>query len=107
MAMDKKKKYKVLTCCGIGQGTCVLLSAKVKKVFEELGIKASVEPVQVSVGASQGKFYDLIFCNRNLVVNFDDAIAHGCKVIGLKNIMSTIEIKEKLLAAYEGNDKKQ
>ena len=52
MALDKKKKYKVLTCCGIGQGTCVLLSRNVKRVFDEMGITATVEPVQVSIGAS-------------------------------------------------------
>lgn len=101
MALDKKKKYKVLTCCGIGQGTCILLSRNVKRVFDEMGITATVEPVQVSIGASQGKLYDMIFCNRNLVANFEDAAASGCKIIGLKNIMSTAEIKEKILDAYE------
>lgn len=100
MSFDKNKKYKILTCCGIGQGTCVLLSRNVKKVCEELGIQATVEPVQVSVGASQGKFYDMIFCNRNLVANFEDAAKQGCKIIGLKNIMSKVEIKEKMINAY-------
>jgi len=100
MALDLNKKYKALTCCGIGQGTSVLLCGRVKKAFEELGINGSVEAVQVSAAASQGRNYDMIFCNRNLVANLDQAKALGCKIIGLKNIMSVDEIKEGINAAY-------
>ena len=99
--MEKNKKYKALSCCGVGQATSVLLAKNVKKAFDELGIQGTCESTQVSAGVSQGKNYDMIFCNRNLVVNFDDAAKQGCKIIGIKNIMSVAEVKEKILEAYK------
>lgn len=101
MALDKDKKYKALSCCGVGQATSVLLAKNVKKAFEELGIKGTCESTQVSAGASQGKNFDMIFCNRNLVSNFKDAEKLGCRIIGIKNIMSVQEVKDKILEAYE------
>ena len=100
MALDKNKKYKALSCCGIGQATSVLLAKNVKKAFDVLGVQGTCESVQVSVGSSLGKEYDMIFCNRNLLANFEEAKKQGCKVIGLKNIMSVDEIKEKIEEAY-------
>ena len=100
MVLDKNKKYKILTCCGVGQATSVLLAGKVKKVFDKLEIKATVEATQVSAGVSQGRNYDAIFCNRNLIKNFDTAAKLGCKIIGIKNIMDVKEIEEKLLEAF-------
>ncbi len=104
MALDKSKKYKALSCCGIGQATSVLLAKNVRKAFEEIGIQGTCESTQVSAGASQGKNYDMIFCNRNLVSNFDEAAKQGCMIIGVKNIMSVSEVKQAMLNALQENE---
>lgn len=94
MVLDKSASYKIMTCCGCGNGTCTLLAGTVRKVMKELGITATVEPAPVSVGKAQWRNYDIVFCNRGLVPSFSDALAHGAAIIGLKNVMSAAEIKQ-------------
>lgn len=92
MKLDANKTYNIMTCCGYGNGTCELLGQTVKKALDSVGIKAKVKAGPVSFGKSQYRDYDMIFCNRGLLKNFDAAISYGTVVIGLKNVMSTDEI---------------
>lgn len=101
MVLDKNVSYRIMTCCGCGNGTCTLLASTVSKVMKELGIQAVVEPAPVSVGMAQWRNYDIVFVNRGLVPTFSDALSHGAAIIGLKNVMSTEEIK-KAIAEFGG-----
>ena len=96
---DLDKKYKILACCGCGNGTCTILAMKLRNVTKRMGMKAVVEAAPASVGISQGAQYDIIVCNQNLVSNFKKAADQGSIVIGLKNIMSEAEIEEKMTGA--------
>ena len=99
--MEKNKTYKILTCCGCGNGTCQVLAMVVKRVCAKLNMNAKVEPAAVSVGIAQGVNYDIIICNRGLANSFQKAKDNGTIVIGLINIMSEEEIIEKLNASLQ------
>lgn len=103
MILDKNVSYRILTCCGCGNGTCTLLAGTVSRVMKELGIQATVEPAPVSVGTAQWRNYDMVFCNRGLVPTFSDALAHGAVIIGLKNVMSADEIKKAIAEFGNGS----
>lgn len=95
--MNKNKKYKVLCCCGAGNGTCQLLARTTKAAFVDLGIKVQVEAAPATVGLSQGNRFDIILANAGLAKKFLPKVDQSkTTVIGLKNIMSVEEIKEKL-----------
>ena len=93
--MDKNKNYKILACCGCGNGTCQMLAMTIRKVCKKLDVTAIVEPAPASVGISQSSNYDVIVCNQGLVSSFKKAQENGTPVIGLKNIMSEAEISDK------------
>ena len=96
MSIEKNRTYKVLACCGCGNGTCQILAMKLQSVLKKLSIEAIVESAPVSVGISQWRNYDIIACNQGLVPNLQDAVDNGKIVIGLRNVMSEKEIEEKL-----------
>lgn len=95
------KKFKILCCCAAGNGCCQLVMHKVKKVYEDLGLKFAIEANTTSVGRAVAQKYDVVYCNVSLEKQFEDAKKKGATVIGLKNIMSEQEIKEKTEAYLE------
>jgi galactitol-specific phosphotransferase system IIB component len=94
MELNKDKKYKIMACCGFGNGTCELLAQTVREVMKTLEVDAEVKAGPVSFGKAQYRDYDMIFCNRGLLKSFDAAIEYGTPVFGLKNVMSQNEIIE-------------
>lgn len=88
---------KVLVCCANGAGTSLLMEMAVKKVFKELDINADVSHTSLSEGKNTSRNYDIVFCSLAFVKHFADSEKLGVKVIGIKNVLSTQEIKEKFL----------
>lgn len=52
----------------------------------------------LSEGKSSASQYDIVFCPLNFVSMFDDVAKKGVHVIGMKNVLSDKEAKEKLMA---------
>jgi ascorbate PTS system EIIB component len=99
--MDKNKKFKILCCCAAGNGCCQLVMLKVKRVYEKLGLKITIEANTTSVGKAIAHKYDCVYCNVSLEKQFEEAKKKGAVIIGLKNIMSEQEIEDKTKAYLE------
>ena len=48
------KTLKVLTVCGVGQGSSLIMKMFVEDVFKELGIPARVEPTEILTAKAGG-----------------------------------------------------
>lgn len=89
--LKNDKAFKVICCCGCGLGTCQIVSMKVKRVMQKLGIKGSCEPDSVSGAKSSVSRCDFIFTNINLAASFKDS--DKAIICGLKNVTSEDEIE--------------
>lgn len=82
---------KILTVCGVGQGTSLLLRMSVEDALRELGIKASVDNTDVSSASMGG--CDLIVAGDYHLESLRNV---ETPVISITDIMDVQEIKEKL-----------
>ncbi len=89
---------KVMVSCANGAGSSLMIKLKVEKIFKEMGIEASIHHCPISEGKNSAYNYDVVFTALNFVTAFDGAKSKGVKVIGIKNIMSEPEIREKIIA---------
>ncbi|MFV0551458.1 MAG: PTS sugar transporter subunit IIB [Anaerorhabdus sp.] len=90
---------KVMVACGCGMGSSQMLKMKAAEVFKELGIEVTIHHTSVDEAMSTANEYDVVIVSETLVRNFSKAKA---TVIGLKNILSKKEMKEKLQEAHVG-----
>lgn len=84
---------KVLTVCGLGQGTSLILRMNVDKVLSDAGIQADVEHTDVSTASSMDA--DYVVTSNELAQNLKD---HSAPVIVVNNFFDMAEIEEKLKA---------
>lgn len=94
---------KVIAACGNGMGSSQIIKMKIDKIFRNLKVSAQIHHCSIGEAKTQASNYDVVFCSEALKDNFKNAQARGTKVIGLKNLLSEAEIKEKIIA--EGLDK--
>lgn len=94
---------KVIAACGNGMGSSQIIKMKIEKILKNLNVQAQIHHCSIGEAKTQATNYDVVFCSEALKDNFKNAQAKGTKVIGLKNLLSEAEIKEKILA--EGLDK--
>lgn len=88
---------KVLAACGNGMGSSLIIKMKIEKVLTEMGLDCEVHHASVGQAKSDANNYDLILVSHTMVDEFDTA--GNCKVVGLVNLLSDEEIKEKVSAA--------
>ena len=82
---------KILTVCGLGMGSSLILKMNVESVLRNKGINASVEHMDVSSAASASA--DLVITNAELV----DNLRHlSCPVMVVNNYIDTREITQAL-----------
>lgn len=85
---------RILTVCGLGMGSSLILKMNVESVLRNRGISASVEHMDVSSAASASA--DLVITNAELV----DNLRHlTCPVIVVNNYIDTREITQALADA--------
>lgn len=89
---------KILTVCGLGQGTSLILKMNVEQVLSEKGIQADVEHTDVSAASSMPA--DYIITSNELAESLGD---HSAKVIIVNNYFDMDEIK-KALDEHMSND---
>ena len=91
---------KVVVSCANGAGTSLMMKMRVEKALKDLNVNVTkIHHCSISEGKSTASTYDVVFCPLNFVDMFKDAAAKGVTVIGLKNVLSDIEAKEKILAS--------
>lgn len=90
---------KIVVACANGSGSSMLMAMKVREVLKSLNVSADVRHCPISEATSTATRYDAVITALNFLGSFRRAQEAGVTVIGIRNIMSTIEIKEKLLAS--------
>jgi len=89
---------KVLAACGNGMGSSTMIKIRIEQVLTELGLSYKVDHSSVGEAKGQAKNYDLILVAMPFVKDFQ-FVDSKTKVIGLVNLMSKPEIKEKVIQA--------
>ena len=88
---------KVLVSCANGTGTILMMKKTTENVLKSLEIKDfDIQTCALSGCEHSAVNYDIIFCPVNFIDMFKEAIDKGVKVIGIKNILSEDEFKQKL-----------
>ncbi|CAI3330265.1 PTS sugar transporter subunit IIB [Enterococcus cecorum] len=86
---------KIITVCGMGVGTSLMLKMTVESVMNTLGRQASVE--HWDMGTVKGKECDLIVTSEEFRSNFADQD----NVVFVHNIMDANEVQTKLSAYFD------
>ena len=86
----------IVVACANGAGSSLMMKLKVQEVIKEMNIDARIHHCAISEARGSAS-YDLVFTALNFVKMFDAAKAKGTTVIGIKNVLSAKEIKEKLI----------
>lgn len=81
---------KIITVCGMGVGTSLMLKMTVENAIRELNKEADVE--HWDMGTIKGKDYDLLVTSEEFRENFEEQN----NAIFIKNIMSKDEVKSEL-----------
>lgn len=84
---------KILTVCGNGLGSSLILKMAIDKVLKEENIKAKVEVSDL--GNAKGLVADYIVASPEIAQRLKD---HKSTVVAIKNMMDKNEIKEKLIS---------
>ncbi|UTJ49494.1 PTS sugar transporter subunit IIB [Atlantibacter subterranea] len=85
---------KILTVCGLGMGSSLILRMNVETVLKKHGVEANVEHMDVSAAASVNA--DLVITNAELVGNLQHL---SCPVVVVNNYIDTNEITQALVNA--------
>lgn len=89
----------ILACCANGSGTSLMMAMTLEKVIKKEGWRVGkCEHTSLSEGKNTSVNYDIVLCPQNFTNMFDNAAKRGVKVVGLRNVMSEKEIKEKIEA---------
>lgn len=86
-----KKTVHILTVCGVGSGSSLILRMYTEDVLEELGVRYRVEAGQAS--QARGTNADIVMCSPDLV-----SVTEGSKaeVVPIKSFTDKGEIREAL-----------
>ena len=91
MSMAKKDRVNILTVCGVGSGSSLILRMYVEDVLEELNVRYKVQAGQAS--EARGSKADIILCAHEFLNVTKGATA---KVIPIKSFTNKDEIREAL-----------
>jgi PTS system ascorbate-specific IIB component len=87
----------VLTVCGVGMGTSLILRMTAEKVFDELGLRARVTATDASSARSMPA--DIVIGQELHTSEFEGKVP---VVVTVDNFLDTDEMRRRLLAAMEG-----
>ncbi|MBJ8350017.1 MULTISPECIES: PTS sugar transporter subunit IIB [Streptococcus] len=88
---------KILTACGNGMGSSMVIKMKVENALRQLGI-TDFQSASCSVGEAKSLAanYDIVIASNHLIHELDGRTKGH--LVGLDNLMDDNEIKEKLQA---------
>jgi PTS system ascorbate-specific IIB component len=92
----KMNPVKILTVCGMGVGSSMILRLQVEKAARALGLDVTVEMADISTAGALASQVDIILTAPDLAARLGKTPA---KIITIKNFMSQAEMTEKLKAA--------
>ncbi|MGQ9682452.1 MAG: PTS sugar transporter subunit IIB [Anaerolineae bacterium] len=91
---DKKKKVNILTVCGVGAGSSLILRMYVEDVLEELGANYRVAAGQAS--EAKGTSADIVMCAEEFYSVCKDSPS---EVVTIKSFTDKDELRAKLREA--------
>ncbi|MGU9046153.1 PTS sugar transporter subunit IIB [Clostridium perfringens] len=86
---------KIMTVCGFGVGTSLILKMTVDSILEEEGINGEVEASDMT--SACGNSADLILTSKEIGKEIEGQISG--KLVYISNFMDKEEVKEKILKA--------
>ncbi|GAA0119752.1 PTS sugar transporter subunit IIB [Clostridium perfringens] len=86
---------KIMTVCGFGVGTSLLLKMTVDSILEEEGINGDVEAIDMT--SACGNSADLILTSKEIGKEIEGQVSG--KLVYISNFMDKEEVKEKILKA--------
>ncbi len=89
---------KVLAACGNGMGSSQIIKMRIEQVLRQMGLEFKVDHASVGEAKGQAKNYDLVLVAQQLVKEFQN-VPESCQIVGLVNLLSAQEIKEKVTKA--------
>lgn len=84
---------KIVTVCGMGFGTSLMVKMSIDDILKELGKQADTQAMDM--GSVKGLDADLFVTSKDMEDSFPDV---GAPVIFLENMTDKAEIKEKVIA---------
>ena len=90
------EELQVLTICGVGMGTSLIMRMTAEEVFKELGIRAHVLATDSS--SAHGMPADMIIGQEMHTADF---IGRGPVVVTVRNFIDKVEMREKIQAGLE------
>lgn len=87
------KKLNIITVCGFGIGSSLILKMTVDNVLARHGIEADTEPHDVTSVCGDG--VDLLLTSQSLYEQVKDKVC--CPVILIENFISEQEVEEKVV----------
>jgi PTS system ascorbate-specific IIB component len=87
---------KIITVCGMGIGTSVLLKMNTEKVLRALDIDGDVEAADIGVARGMARDAEIVLTSREFVDEIGDVDA---TVIVIDNFFDLAELTEKLTEA--------
>jgi len=94
------KTLKVLAACGNGMGSSQIIKMRIEQVLRELGLQFKCDHASVGQAKSDARSYDLVLVSQQLVKEFQN-VPETTKVVGLLNLLSLDEIREKVTKALD------
>lgn len=88
------RSLRVLTVCGVGQGSSLIMKMFVEEVLKELGVPAKVEPVEIVTAKAGG--VDMVVCS---ILHEPELRYSAPLVVGLKSLVDKKEMREKISKA--------
>ena len=89
---------KVLAACGNGMGSSQIIKMRIEQVLKELGLEFKVDHCSIGEAKGMSRNYDLVLVSQQFVKDFP-ASNDKTKIVGLINLLSATEIKEKVSLA--------
>ncbi len=86
----------VVTVCGVGMGSSLILRMNAEDVFKDLGLRAHVTATDVS--SAHGMPADILIGQEMHAEEFEGRVP---VVVGITNFMDKKEMKDKLLKGME------
>ena len=87
---------KIVTVCGMGIGTSVLLKMNAEKALRSLGVDADVEAADIGTARGAARTTNLVLTSADLVEELGEVPA---TVVVINNFTSVDEVTQKISAA--------
>lgn len=92
---EKKKRINILTVCGVGSGSSLILRMYVEDVLEELGVRYKVSAGQAS--EARGTKADIVMCAHEF---YSVCQGSSAEIVPIKSFTDKDELRETLTEVF-------